>query len=70
MIFYGGLPVANPELVSRGVSKRHKWKGLVKVGTRKGVIRVDFKNIMTGGGVPGNREKTWFHHCLHKTVYD
>ena len=33
--------VAYPELVSRGVSKSHKYKGLVKVGASKGVIRVD-----------------------------
>ena len=35
------LSVAYPELVSGGVSKGHKFKGLVKVGASKGVIRVD-----------------------------
>ena len=32
--------VAYPELVSRGVSKSHKFKGLLKVGANKFVIRV------------------------------
>ena len=33
--------VAYPELVSWGVAKSHKFKGLLKVGASKGVIRVD-----------------------------
>ena len=41
----------------RGVSKSHKFKGLVKVGASKGVIRVDLKKIMVGGGgFPGNQK--------------
>ena len=47
--------VAYPELVSGGVSKSHKFKGLVKVSASKGVIRVDLKKIMTGG-FPGNQK--------------
>ena len=31
-------------------SKSHKFKGLVKVGASKGVIRVDLKKIMVEGG--------------------
>ena len=48
--------MAYPELVSRGVSKSHKFKGLVKVGASKGVIRVDLKKIMARGvsGQPEN----------------
>ena len=49
--------MAYPELVSRGVSKSHKFKWLVKVGASKGVIRVDLKKIMAGGGFPGNKKK-------------
>ena len=50
-------PVAYPELVSGGVSKSHKFKGLVNVGASKGVIRVDLKKIMAGGGgFPGNQK--------------
>ena len=33
----------------------HKFKGLVKVSASNVVIRVDWKNIMAGGGFPGNR---------------
>ena len=43
-----------------GVSKSHTFKGLVKVGASKGVIRVDLTNIMArgwGGGFPGNQKK-------------
>ena len=41
-----------------GVSKSHTFKGLVKVGASKGVIRVDLTNIMArGGGVSGQPEK-------------
>ena len=51
--------VAYPELVSRGVSKSDKFKGLVKVGASNlsmGVIRVDLKKIMARGvsGQPEN----------------
>ena len=49
--------VAYPELVSRGVSKSHTFKWLVKVGASKGVIRVDLKKIMAGGGVSGQPKK-------------
>ena len=50
--------MAYPELVSRGVSKSHKFKWLVKVGASKGVIRVDLKKIMAGGGgFPGHQKK-------------
>ena len=35
------IAVAYPEYVSGGVSKSHKFKGLVKVSASKGVIRVD-----------------------------
>ena len=41
--------MAYPELVSGGVSKSHKCKGLVKVGAGKGVIRVDLKKHGRGG---------------------
>ena len=34
----------------RGVSKSHKFKGLVKVGASKGVMRVDLKKNHGGGG--------------------
>ena len=47
--------VAYPELVSGRVSKSRKFKGLVKVGASKGVIRVDLKKIMAGG-IPGNQK--------------
>ena len=47
--------MAYPKLVSGGVSKRHKFNGLVKVGASKGVIRVDFNKNMAGG-FPGNQK--------------
>ena len=50
------LSVAYPELVSGGVSKSHTFKGLVKVGASKGVIRVDLKKTWSGGGVSGQPE--------------
>ena len=40
----------------RGVSKSHTFKGLVKVGVSKGVIRVYLKKIMAGVGVSGQPE--------------
>ena len=49
--------MAYPELVSWGVSKSHIFKGLVKIGACKGVIRVDLKkNHAKGGGFPGNQK--------------
>ena len=49
--------MAYPELVSGGgVSKSHTFKGLVKVGASKGVIRVDLKNHGREGGFPGNQK--------------
>ena len=41
MMLMAEAPVAYPELVSGGISKSHKFKGLVKVGDSKDVIRVD-----------------------------
>ena len=52
--------MAYPELVSRGVSKSDKFKGLVKVGASNlsmGVIRVDLKKSWPGGGLSGKPEK-------------
>ena len=54
--------MAYPELVSWGVSKSQKCKGLVKVGASKGVIRVDLTNH-AGGGVSGQPETPWIRHC-------
>ena len=43
------LPVAYPELVSRGVSKTRKFKWLVKVGAS--IYQTpDLKKILAGGG--------------------
>ena len=53
-----GVPVAYPELVSGGVSKSHKFNGLVKVGAGKGVIRVDLKKKHGGGGGFLGNQKT------------
>ena len=47
--------VAYPEFVSRGVSKSHKFEGLVKIGDSKRVMGVDLKNSWPGGsGQPEN----------------
>ena len=54
--------VVYPELVSRGVSKSHKFKGLLKVGANKFVIRVYLKKSWPGGGFPGNQKPPWIHH--------
>ena len=45
--------------VSRGGIKGgvSKFKWLLKVSASKGVIRVDLKKIMVGGGFPGNQKK-------------
>ena len=56
------VAVAYPELVSGGVSKSHKFKGLVKVGASKGVIRVDLKTIVAGGGFRATRKPPWIRH--------
>ena len=40
-----------------GVSKSHTFKGLVKVGASKGVLRVDLKKSWPGG-FPGNQKTT------------
>ena len=54
---FWGSPVAYPELVSKGVSKCHKFKWLVKVSASKGVIRVDLKKIMAVGGFWATQKK-------------
>ena len=60
--------MAYPELVSGGGGfPSHKFKWLVKVGANKGVIRVDLKKIMAGGGFPGN-QKTPLDTPLKKIV--
>ena len=59
--------MAYPELVSRGISKSDKFKGLVKVGASNlsmGVIRVDLKKSWPGGGFPSN-QKTPLDTPLH-----
>ena len=58
------LSVAYPELVSGGVSKSHKFKGLVNIGAIKGVIRVDLKKLWPGGGFTGNQKTPWIRHWL------
>ena len=59
--------VAYPELVSWGVSKSHKFRGLVKIGACKGVIKVDL-NKSCRGGVPGQPEKPLDTPLLHTDV--
>ena len=62
--------VAYPELVSRGVSKSHKFKGLVKVDASKGVIRVDLKKSRPGGGCfRATRKPSWIRHCTYIHTY-
>ena len=52
------IPVAYPELVSRGVSKSRKFKWLVKVGACKDVNPLIKKKSWSGGGggFPGNQK--------------
>ena len=58
----GDIPVAYPELVSRGVSKSRKFKWLVKVGACK---PSNLNKIMAGGGgFPGNQKTPWIRHCI------
>ena len=60
---YSASAVAYPEaeLVSGGVSKSHKFKGLVKVGASKGFMRVDLKKNHGRGG-SGQPETPWIRH--------
>ena len=58
--------MAYPELVSRGVSKSHKFKWLVKFGACKDVNPLISKKSWPGGGVSGQPENppgyaTGFH---------
>ena len=51
------IPVAYPELISRGVSKSRKCKWLVKVGASNGVTPlINKKSWPGGGGVSGQPE--------------
>ena len=52
----------------RGVSKSHIFKGLVKVGVSKGVIRVDLKKIMAEGGFRATRKPPWIRHWKSKLI--
>ena len=63
--------MAYPELVSGGgVSKSHKFKGLVKVGASKGVIRVDLKKSWPGGGFRATRKPPWIRHWVKCSSMD
>ena len=57
------LPVAYPELVSRGVSKSRKCRWLMKVGVSNGATPI-LKNNGREGGFRATRKPPWIRHGL------